>query len=124
MTMAADTAENVMTDAHSRILRFQNERDQAATKRRPKNFVFGRSLNHYLRLSDETSVGGMFTIAKITAKNGIQYYGRTTVDITNKVAYKTRNRGHQQPLSATEPDDRRSAQEHAPQWVNLQHPRW
>jgi hypothetical protein len=35
---------------------------------------FGRSLNHYLRVSDETSVGGMFTIAKITAKNGLQYF--------------------------------------------------
>jgi len=34
MTMAADTAENVMTDAHKRILRFHNERDQAATTRR------------------------------------------------------------------------------------------
>jgi hypothetical protein len=34
MTMAADTAEKVMTDAHNRILRFHNERDQAATTRR------------------------------------------------------------------------------------------
>lgn len=41
--MAADTAEKVMTDAHNRILRFHNERDQAATTRRPKNFV----LYHY-----------------------------------------------------------------------------
>ena len=32
--------------------------------------------------------GSMFTIAKITAANGIQYFGRTTVDITNNVAYE------------------------------------
>jgi hypothetical protein len=49
---------------------------------------FGRSLNHYLRVSDELTVGSMFTIAKITAANGIQYFGRTTVDITNNVAYE------------------------------------
>jgi hypothetical protein len=30
----------------------------------------------------------MFTIAKITAAQGIQCFGRTTVDLTNKVAYE------------------------------------
>ena len=43
MTMAAATAQKVMTDAHNRIVRFHNEREQAAVARRPKNFV----LYHY-----------------------------------------------------------------------------
>jgi hypothetical protein len=41
--MAAATAQKVMTDAYNRILRFHNEREQAAAARRPKNFV----LYHY-----------------------------------------------------------------------------
>ncbi|MGO9435252.1 MAG: hypothetical protein ACLP00_13300 [Terracidiphilus sp.] len=42
---------------------------------------FGRSLNHYLRVSDETTVSTMFTMIKITAKNGMQCFGRKTVEL-------------------------------------------
>ena len=46
MTMAADTAEKVMTDAHNRILRFHNERDQAATTRRSAEEHVPQWVNH------------------------------------------------------------------------------
>jgi hypothetical protein len=68
---------------------------------------FGRSLNHYLRVSEETTVGSMFTIMKITARNGIQCFGRTTVDLKNNVAYQlavegTGNRWVQRNLTTGE----------------------
>jgi hypothetical protein len=56
---------------------------------------FGRSLNHYLRVSDGTTVGGMFTIMKITARSGMQCFGHETLDITNNVAYQLTVEGAQ-----------------------------
>jgi hypothetical protein len=39
------------------------------------------------------ALAAWITITKITAKNGMQCFGRTTVDITNKVAYELKIEG-------------------------------
>jgi len=68
---------------------------------------FRRSLDHYLRASGESSVGGMFTIMKITARHGMQSYPHTRIDITNKEAYEltiqgTQNRWVQRKMTTGE----------------------
>jgi hypothetical protein len=69
---------------------------------------FGRSLNHYLRVSDETTIGALFSMIKITARNGVQCCGRKTVELKNDgVAYElwldgSRNRWVQRSLTTGE----------------------
>jgi len=68
---------------------------------------FRRSLDHYLRVSGEPTVGGMFTIMKITGRHGMQSYSHTRIDITNKEAYEltiqgTENRWVQRKMTTGE----------------------
>jgi hypothetical protein len=56
---------------------------------------FRRSLDHYLRASDEATVGGMFTMMKITARHGMQLYPHARLDLTNKEAYELKIEGPQ-----------------------------
>jgi len=66
---------------------------------------FGRSLNHYLSESNETTVGSMLTIMKITARNGMQCFGRKTVELKDdgvacELSFEgTRNRWVQRNLT-------------------------
>jgi hypothetical protein len=70
-------------------------------------FWFGRSLVHYLRVSQEPSVGGMFLIIKIDARHGMRWFPHTRVDITNKDSFEliqqgTEHRWVQRKLSTGE----------------------
>lgn len=56
-------------------------------------FWFGRSLVHYLRASEEPTVGGMFLIMKIDARHGMRWFPHTRVDITNNDSFELTQQG-------------------------------
>ena len=70
-------------------------------------FWFRRSLDHYLRVSEERSVGGMFLIIKIDARHGMRWFPHTRVDTTNNDSFElvqqgTEHRWVQRKLSTGE----------------------
>ena len=56
-------------------------------------FWFRRALDHYLRVSEERSVGGMFLIIKIDARHGMRWFPHTCVDITNNDSFELMQQG-------------------------------
>jgi hypothetical protein len=70
----------------------------------------GRALQSYLSQSGEMTVGTMFPMMKITARNGVQCFGRQTINIKTETSYEltvegTQNRWVQRNLSTGEQID-------------------